>query len=80
MKAGNDRRSPDIQMVGLLTTLNGTANRVSMHGVRESFLEAQARAYRLPLLKVPLPGPCTDQWIRADRSGARFPEDELSTT
>jgi uncharacterized protein (TIGR00290 family) len=55
----------EIEIIGLLTTLNSTANRVSMHGVRESVLEAQARACRLPLLKVPLPDPCTDEQYRA---------------
>ncbi|MBN1461901.1 MAG: adenine nucleotide alpha hydrolase [Armatimonadetes bacterium] len=59
------RQLPDIEMVGLLTTLNSTVNRVSLHGVRESVLEAQARACRLPLLKLPLPDPCTDEQYRA---------------
>jgi len=59
------RQLPGIEMVGLLTTLNSAVGRVSMHGVRESVLEAQARACRLPLLKVPLPDPCTDEQYRA---------------
>jgi uncharacterized protein (TIGR00290 family) len=59
------RQLPDIEMVGLLTTLDSTANRVSMHGVRESVLEAQARACRLSLRTVPLPDPCTDEQYRA---------------
>lgn len=58
------RQLPGIEMVGLLTTLNSAVNRVSMHAVRESVLEAQARACRLPLLKVPLPDPCTDEQYR----------------
>ncbi len=56
---------PDIEVVGLLTTLNSSVGRVSMHGVRESVLEAQARACRLPLFKVPLPDPCTDEAYQA---------------
>ena len=52
------RQQPDIEVVGLLTTLNAAVDRVSMHAVRESVLERQARACRLPLLKVPLPDPC----------------------
>ena len=47
-------------MVGLLTTLNSSVDRVSMHAVRASVLEAQARAAGLPLLTVPLPDPCSD--------------------
>ena len=59
------RQLPDIEVVGLLTTLNSSASRVSMHGVHESVLEAQAEACRLPLLKVPLPDPCSDEAYRA---------------
>lgn len=59
------RQQPDVEVVGLLTTLNSTVDRVSMHGVSESVLEAQARACRLPLLKVPLPDPCTDEEYQA---------------
>ena len=33
--------------------------------MRESVLEAQARACRLPLLKVPLPDPCSDEQYQA---------------
>jgi diphthamide synthase (EF-2-diphthine--ammonia ligase) len=55
------RRRIDVEVVGLLTTLNSSANRVSMHGVCESVLEAQARACGLPLLKVPLPDPCSNE-------------------
>jgi uncharacterized protein (TIGR00290 family) len=64
------RQRPDIETVGLLTTLNGDANRVSMHAVQEVVLEAQARACRLPLFKVPLPDPCSDEQYRAAMSVA----------
>jgi len=56
---------PDIEVVGLLTTLNSSVGRVSMHGVQESVLEAQAEACRLALVKVPLPDPCSDEAYRA---------------
>lgn len=46
------------EVVGLLTTVTRAFNRVSMHGVREELLEAQAQAARLPLLKVEIPSPC----------------------
>ena len=45
-------------MVGLLTTVTEPFHRVSMHGVRDELLEAQARALRLPLWRVPIPHPC----------------------
>jgi uncharacterized protein (TIGR00290 family) len=45
---------------GLLTTTNSAFDRVAMHGVRRSLVEAQARAARLPLHVVPLPWPCSN--------------------
>lgn len=38
----------DIEVVGLLTTLNPEYDRISMHGVRRSMLEAQTAAIGLP--------------------------------
>jgi uncharacterized protein (TIGR00290 family) len=46
---------------GLLTSVNETAGRVSMHGVRLEILQAQADAAGLPLQTVPLPWPCTNE-------------------
>ena len=50
----------DVQVAGLLTTINETANRVAMHAVRRALLEAQADALGLPLRVIPLPAPCTN--------------------
>lgn len=44
----------------LFTTLNAVADRVAMHGVRRTLLEAQARAAGLPLHIINLPWPCTN--------------------
>jgi uncharacterized protein (TIGR00290 family) len=55
------RLQPDIELVGLLTTLNSEFQRVAMHGTRRSVLEAQAQAARLPLWTVPLPWPCSNE-------------------
>ncbi len=55
------RQQPDIEIVGLLTTLNSEFDRVAMHGTRRSVLEAQARAVELPLWIVPLPWPCSNE-------------------
>ena len=52
-------------VVGLLTTLNGEARRVSMHAVREQLLEAQANAAGLPLTKISLPNPCSSEQYEA---------------
>lgn len=58
------RCDPGIEVVGLLSTLNAAVDRVSMHGVHVSVLEAQARACRLPLRTVPLPDPCSEEDYR----------------
>jgi uncharacterized protein (TIGR00290 family) len=55
------RRQPEIEVAGLLTTLNAKFQRVAMHGTRRSLLEAQAEAAQLPLWIVPLPWPCTNE-------------------
>ncbi len=48
-------------VVALLTTVNETHQRVAMHAVRESLLEMQAVAAGLPLVKVPIPSPCSNE-------------------
>ncbi len=60
------RRSGELHVAALLTTVNRTHQRVAMHAVRESLLEAQAAAAGLPLVKVPIPSPCSnDEYERA---------------
>lgn len=46
---------------GLLTTTNAAFDRVAMHAVRRSLVDAQAKAARLPLHVVPLPWPCSNE-------------------
>jgi uncharacterized protein (TIGR00290 family) len=55
------RRDPEIELCGLVTTLNSEFDRVAMHGTRRTVLEAQANAAGLPLWIVPLPWPCTNE-------------------
>jgi uncharacterized protein (TIGR00290 family) len=55
------RQQPDIEVVGLLTTVNAEFNRVAMHGTRRSVLAAQAAATGLPLWQIPLPWPCSNE-------------------
>jgi uncharacterized protein (TIGR00290 family) len=55
------RQQPDIELVGLVTTLNTEFQRVAMHGTRRSVLEAQAAAAGLPLWIIPLPWPCSNE-------------------
>lgn len=55
------RQRPDIELAGVLTTVNQKYQRVAMHAVREELLEAQAGALGLPLWKVPIPSPCPNE-------------------
>lgn len=54
------RRDRVGQVAGLLTSVNETVARVSMHGVRDEVLRAQADAAGLPLITIPLPYPCSN--------------------
>ncbi|VTR98392.1 Uncharacterized protein OS=Isosphaera pallida (strain ATCC 43644 / DSM 9630 / IS1B) GN=Isop_2404 PE=4 SV=1: ATP_bind_4 [Gemmata massiliana] len=54
------RRRGDVEVVGLVTTLNEAFGRVAMHGVRAELVQAQADAAGLPLWPVPLPWPCSN--------------------
>jgi uncharacterized protein (TIGR00290 family) len=55
------RQRAEFEVVALLTTVNRTHERVAMHAVRESLLEVQAVAAGLPLIKVPIPSPCSNE-------------------
>ena len=66
-------RDRAIEVVGLLTTVTATFDRVSMHGVRRELLEAQARAVGLPLHVVEIPSPCSNE-IYAARMEAALTE------
>lgn len=55
------RQRGDVEVVGLLTTINTHFQRVAMHGTRHALLKAQAEAARLPLWEVPLPWPCSNE-------------------
>ncbi len=55
------RQRDDVEVVGLLTTINTEFDRVAMHGTRRAVLEAQANAAGLPLWTVPLPWPCSNE-------------------
>jgi uncharacterized protein (TIGR00290 family) len=50
----------EVEVVGLVTTLNEAFGRVAMHGVRAELVRAQADAAGLPLWPVPLPWPCSN--------------------
>ena len=49
------RRDPTVEVVALLTTITRDFDRISMHGVRRSVLEAQVAALGLPLVEAGIP-------------------------
>jgi uncharacterized protein (TIGR00290 family) len=55
------RQTTDVEVGGLLTTVNEAADRVAMHAVRTELLQAQARALGLPLRTVFIPSPCPNE-------------------
>lgn len=55
------RQSAEVEVTALLTTVNRTHQRVAMHAVRETLLEMQAAAAGLPLVKVAIPSPCSNE-------------------
>ncbi len=59
------RGTPEVEVVGLLTTLNEAFDRVAMHAVRRALLEAQAAAAGLPLRVVSIPWPCSNEVYEA---------------
>ncbi len=59
------RARGDLEVVGLVTTVNERASRVAMHAVREELLMRQAEATGLPLWRVPLPHPCPNEAYEA---------------
>lgn len=64
------RQQNEVEVVGLLTTINAQFERVAMHAVRERLVELQAEAVGLPLWKVPIPYPCPNEAYEAAMSDA----------
>ncbi len=64
------RRAGEVEVVGLLSVVSEAFGRVSMHGVREELLEAQAAAVGLPLVKVRIPYPCPNATYERAMAGA----------
>jgi len=69
---------PGIRIAALFTTFNRAADRVAMHAVRRSLVNAQAARIGVPLWQAELPWPCSNTeyeeimrgiWRRAKSSG-----------
>jgi diphthamide synthase (EF-2-diphthine--ammonia ligase) len=55
------KQDPKVEVGGLLTTMNDAFDRVAMHAVRRSLLEAQSRAAGVAVRTIPLPWPCSNE-------------------
>ena len=64
------RQRADVEVVGLLTTVNQTFDRVAMHAVRTELLATQAAAVDLPLRTVEIPYPCSNAEYEAVMASA----------
>ncbi len=54
------RLQPEVEVVGLFTTLDAARGSVGMHGVPTEWVERQSEAAGLPLLPVMVPWPCSN--------------------
>ena len=64
------RAAGEVEVVGLLTTINAAFDRVAMHAVRTELLRAQADAAGVPLWPVPIPWPCSNDAYEAAMAAA----------
>ena len=55
------RQGSAYQVAALLTTVNEQFSRVAIHGFREELLDLQAVSVGLPIWKIPLPYPCSNE-------------------
>jgi len=55
------RNDPAVEVVGLLTSVTRDYDRISVHGVRRSLLETQAKQLELPLFEIELAANCTNE-------------------
>jgi len=69
------RSDPEIEVVALVTTITQDYDRISIHGVRRSVLEAQIAALGIALVEVPIPAAASnaiyEQALAAALAGLR---------
>jgi uncharacterized protein (TIGR00290 family) len=58
-------RDPAMEVVGLLTSVTTDYDRISVHGVRRSMLQAQVERLNLPLFEIALEPGCTNDAYEA---------------
>ncbi|MFN2578547.1 MAG: ATP-binding protein [Pyrinomonadaceae bacterium] len=59
------RQQAEVEVVGLVTTVNQLFQRIAIHAVRLELLQRQAEAVSLPLDIIELPYPCTNAQYEA---------------
>jgi len=59
------RQQSEVEVVGLMTTVNQLYQRIAIHAVRLELLQHQAEAVGLPLHIIDLPYPCTNAQYEA---------------
>jgi uncharacterized protein (TIGR00290 family) len=64
------RRTPDIRVEALITTVTRDFDRISMHGVRRVLLERQAASLGLPLYQVQISKGATNQEYETEMGSA----------
>lgn len=64
------RNDPDLDVVGLLVTVNAAADRIAMHAVRRTLLAAQAQRLGLPVHVVEIPPDCPNDVYEQRMSAA----------
>lgn len=61
--------SQKYEIAGLMTTVTGEYDRISMHGVRRELLEQQADSLGIPLHKIIIPKDCSNEIYEAEMRG-----------
>jgi uncharacterized protein (TIGR00290 family) len=64
------RADPTIEVTALLTTITTDYDRISIHGIRRSILEAQVRAISLPLIESKIPASASNATYEESLTGA----------
>lgn len=59
------RQSPDVEVVGLLTTVTTRYERISIHGVRRTLLQRQSEALQLPVHEIEIEPQCSNEAYQA---------------
>ena len=64
------RQRRDVELAGILTTVNEKYQRVAMHAVRVELLQQPADALGLPLWQIPIPSACPNEVYERAMSAA----------